>query len=371
MLAQKLNPQTSHFRLSRIGLLISILLLILTFSFVQVAVSYSIVQEYESNSSIYSLQGSLGFNGTRAFEYLEAQCDFGPRPPGSDNLTACGDYIVATLESLNWSVQTQTWTYLNTSLRNIMAGELALPRYVLLAHYDTRPIADSDPDPFNRSLPILGANDGGSGVATLMELAEVLPNEAQTVTMLLFVDAEDSGNYNEWDWIVGSTHFVASLSSTQKANIQAAVLLDMMGDADLQLPREQSSTPALVDSIWQVAADLNYDAVFLNLAGPYVIDDHRPFLSAGIAAVDIIDFSYPYWHTLEDTPDKCSPNSLETVGRVIEAFMEAQLQTPTPFTPTGFPFTPDQLFHLSMLIPIFGGVIVLIVYKLFFHKKTE
>jgi hypothetical protein len=357
--------------LFQIGLLVSILLLLLTSPLVQIVVYHSAEQNHEINNLEYPLQGSLGFNGSRAFEYIEVQCDFGPRPPGSDNLTACGDYIITTLESLNWSVQTQTWTYLNTPLRNIMAGELTFPQYVLLAHYDTRPIADYDPDPLNWSRPILGANDGGSGVAALMELAEVLPDEVKDVTMLLFVDAEDSGNYNGWDWIVGSTHFVDSLSLDQKATIQAAILLDMIGDADLQLPKEQSSTPALVDSIWQVAADLNYDDVFLNSVGPYLIDDHRPFLSAGIPAVDIIDFTYPYWHTLEDTPDKCSPDSLETVGRVIEAFMEAQLQTPTTFTPTGFPFTPDQLFHLSLLIPIVGGLIVLIVYTLFYQKKGE
>ncbi|MFX1510729.1 MAG: M28 family peptidase [Promethearchaeota archaeon] len=355
----------------QIGLLVLILLFLLIISLVKIAVSNSTMPCQEIDTSTHPLQVTLEFNGTRAFGYVEAQCDFGPRPPGSDNLTACGDYIIATLESLNWSVQTQTWTYLNTPLRNIMAGELVSPHYVLLAHYDTRPIADYDPDPLNRSRPILGANDGGSGVANLLELAEVLPDEAQAVTMLLFVDAEDSGDYNGWDWIVGSTHFVESLTQTQKVNIQAAILLDMMGDADLQLPKERSSTPALVDSIWQLAADLNYEDIFLNSAGLYVIDDHRPFLSAGIPAVDIIDFSYPYWHTLEDTPDKCSPDSLEAVGRVIEAFMETQLMTPTPFTPTGFPFTPDQLIHLSMLIPIVGGVIVLIVYKLFYQKKGE
>lgn len=317
------------------------------------------------------VQGPLEFNGTRAFTYLEGQCAFGPRPPGSSNLTECGNYIIADLESKNWTVQTQTWIYQNTPLRNIMAGAISSPMYVLLAHYDTRPVADSDPSPLNRSLPILGANDGASGVATLMELAEVLPEEAKDVTMLLFVDAEDSGNYNGWDWIVGSTYFVDHLTATQIVNIRAAILLDMMGDADLQLPREQSSTPTLVDSIWQVAADLNYDDVFLDASGPYVIDDHRPFLLAGIPAVDIIDFSYPYWHTLADTPDKCSPTSLETVGRVIEAYMEEQLNNPSTFTPTGFPFTPDQLLLLSMIPVVIGGLVILVVYRLFFQKKSE
>ncbi len=310
------------------------------------------------------VQETLEFNGTRAFTYLEGQCAFGPRPPGSSNLTACGDYIIADLEAKNWTVQTQTWTYRETQLRNIMAGAITFPEYVLLAHYDTRPIADSDPDPLNRSKPILGANDGGSGVATLMELAEVLPEEAKDVTMLLFVDAEDSGNYDGWNWIVGSTYFVDRLNVAQQTNIKAAILLDMMGDADLQLPREGWSTDILVDAIWQIAADLNYDDIFLDTDGPAMYDDHRPFLSVGIPAVDIIDFTYPYWHTLEDTPDKCSATSLEVVGRVVEAFMEGQLANPTTFTP-GAPPNPFLLqVGLIILIPILIiGFIILFIYR--------
>lgn len=348
----------------------TICLLFLVFLLLNIAPSYTSGQIFYNKDVAFPIQPSLGFNGTRAFTYLEAQCAFGPRPPGSNNLTECGNYIIQTLEGKGWSVETQTWTYQNTQLRNILAGATT-PQYVLLAHYDTRPIADSDPDPLNRSRPILGANDGASGVAVLMELAEVLPEEAKAVTMLLFVDAEDSGNYNSWEWIVGSTYFINNLTPAQKSTIRAAILIDMIGDIDLQLPRERSSTPSLVGVLWQTAADLNYDAVFLNVSGPYVIDDHRPFLEAGIPAVDIIDFSYPFWHTLEDTPDKCSALSLEVVGRVVEAFMETQLEVPTFFTPTGPPLTPDQLLLLGLIPVIVGGLIIWIVYKLKFQKSTE
>ena len=316
------------------------------------------------HSRDYPVQEPLGFNGTRAFTYLEAQCAFGPRPPGSINLTNCGDYIITTLESLNWTVETQTWIYQNTELRNILAGAIDSPEYILLAHYDTRPIADRDPDLLNRTRPILGANDGASGVAALMELAEVLPEAARAVTMLLFVDAEDSGDYDGWEWIVGSTYFVNSLCCDRKANIKAAVLLDMMGDADLQLPRERFSTDLLVDTLWQIAANLSYDHIFLDQDGPALIDDHRPFLSAGIPAVDIIDFTYPYWHTLEDTPDKCSAASLEVVGRVVEAFIEAQLDTSTPFEPNGLPPPSPLQIGLIIAIPtLIIAIIVLIVYR--------
>lgn len=274
---------------------------------------------------------SLEFNGTSAFAHLGAQCAFGPRPPGSDNLTRCGNYIISTLEAQGWPVIQQNWTYMGTPLRNIIAGAVALPRIVLLAHYDTRPWADNEPNPQNQSQSILGANDGGSGTAALLELAAVLPDTAKNSVVLLFVDAEDSGGINGWEWIVGSTYYVSSLGANQVAMIEAAILLDMMGDADLQLKREISSTQSLVDALWQTAATLGYDHLFLNIPGYTIVDDHRPFLQAGIPAVDVIDFDYPYWHTLEDTLDKCSPVSLEAVGRVVEQFVQEQLATPAIF----------------------------------------
>jgi len=280
----------------------------------------------------------LGFNGTRAFAHLEAQCSFGPRPPGSDNLTHCGDYIVMVLREEGWPVQNQTWTYQGVSLRNILAGAAQAPGLVVLAHYDTRPLADRDPDPANRTRPILGANDGASGVAVLLELAAVLPPWARDRVVLLFVDAEDSGGIAGWPWIVGSTHYVETLTPQQREGIQAALLLDMVGDANLQIKREGSSTPQLTQAIWQTAHTLGYEDIFLDLPGYTLIDDHRPFLEAGIPACDIIDFDYPYWHTLADTPDKCSPSSLEAVGRVVESFLLQQLTSPTPFRTSTLPF---------------------------------
>ncbi|MFW9830957.1 MAG: M28 family peptidase [Candidatus Thorarchaeota archaeon] len=301
---------------------------------------------------------------------METQCGFGPRPPGSDNLTSCGDYIISVLENANWAVQTQTWTYQSTFLRNIMAGAIDVPNYVLLAHYDTRPIADMDPDPANRTQPILGANDGGSGVAALLELAAVLPPSAKDHVMLLFVDAEDSGNYNGWEWIVGSTYYVNSLTDNQKNAIHAAVLLDMVGDADLQLKREQSSTERLVDVIWGIASNLGYETMFLNEPGVSLIDDHRPFLSVGIPAIDIIDFDYPYWHTQADTLDKCSPSSLEVVGRVIEDFIQQQLILPTNFKSESL--LPMIFFILLVIVmPIIVFILlILFIYQRKFQHNT-
>lgn len=277
------------------------------------------------------LSTALGFNGTRAFAYLEAQCAFGPRPPGSDNLTRCGDYIISVLQTARWLVQTQNWTFQGTPLRNIVAGAQAAAQLVLLAHYDTRPYADREADPANRSRHILGASDGASGVAALLELAAVLPEAARDAVALLFVDAEDSGGLAGWPWIVGSTYYVSTLTAAQRSRIRAAILLDMIGDIDLQLKRETQSSAPLLDDIWQTAADLNYSSTFLNVAGWTLTDDHIPFLQAGIPAADVIDFDYPYWHTLADTPDKCSPTSLEAVGRVVEEYVARQLVTPTTY----------------------------------------
>jgi hypothetical protein len=312
-------------------------------------------------------QYTLAFNGSHAFSYLEAQCNFGPRPPGSENLTRCGDYIISILLQFGWAIENQSWSFLNTSLRNIIAGAINNPQLVLLAHYDTRPIADQESDPVNRSKPILGANDGASGVAALLELAAILPPSVQDSVVLLFVDAEDSGNINDWPWIVGSTHFVNSLTTFQKDQIEAAILLDMMADADLQLKREMFSTPSLVNTVWQLAADLNYDDLFLNISGYSLIDDHRPFLDAGIPAIDIIDFDYPYWHTLQDTPDKCHPASLEAVGRVVEAFVLEQLESPTDYQSTTT--SGDPLLLLIPVILILGLMIIILLAN--FYRKTR
>ena len=264
------------------------------------------------------------FNGANAFDYLEAQCDFGPRPPGSENLSLCRDYIVAVMESFGWVVTLQNFTYLDTECVNIIASWTSEANSTLLlgAHYDTRPRATSDPDSENKNKPILGANDGASGVAVLMELARVLPLENRSVVRFVFFDAEDSGQINGWDWIEGSRYYVSQLNQTERSSIHAMVLLDMVGDSNLVLAKEITSTDSLQDAVWGVAASLGYGAIFVNSASSSVLDDHRPFLDAGIPALDIIQVPFPwYWHTLEDTPDKCSASSLEAVGRVMEAFI--------------------------------------------------
>ncbi|OQA47477.1 MAG: Aminopeptidase YwaD precursor [Chloroflexi bacterium ADurb.Bin325] len=225
------------------------------------------------------------------------------------------------LRQNGWEIEYQTFTYRGTPGRNIIAraGKGRGPVAIIGAHYDTRLHADNDPDGRLRRQPVPGANDGASGVAVLLELSRSLDKTRLTNEVwLTFFDAEDNGRIAGWDFIAGSTHMAESLTVTPAF----VIVLDMVGDSDLQLYKERTSTPALVERIWQIADSLGYGDTFLPTPKYSMIDDHTPFLRAGIPAADIIDFDYPYWHTTHDTLDKLSPESLRRVGRVIEVLLE-------------------------------------------------
>jgi hypothetical protein len=277
------------------------------------------------------------FDGDNAYEYLIEQCEFGPRPPGSENLSLCREFITEELELQGWVTQLQNFTYLDVECANVIATwSSEKSDYIILgAHYDTRPHADRDPDAANRTKPILGANDGASGVALLLELARILPENVRSRIEIVLFDAEDSGGINGWDWIQGSTYYVNQLTAEMKANITAMILVDIVGDKNLRLLRESSSTDSLQNLVWSIAEDLGHNDSFLDSPGGSILDDHRPFLSAGIPSLDIIQHApFPwYWHTLEDTPDKCSAESLEIVGRVLEVFLVRQYYEEIPITP--------------------------------------
>lgn len=168
-------------------------------------------------------------------------------------------------------------------------------------------------------MPGPGANDGGSGVAVLLELARTLPIDTVPI-WLVFFDAEDNGRIPLWDWILGSRAFVAEATVLP----QKMILVDMVGDSDLQIPMERNSDADLRNSIWETAARLGHDDVFLPQVGKAIVDDHVPFLEAGIPAVDIIDLDYEFWHTTSDTPDKLSAESLQIVGDVLWTWLIEQ-----------------------------------------------
>ena len=263
----------------------------------------------------------MNFDGQEAYAHVKAQCDFGPRPTGSRAWEQTGDYILAELKKQSWATEEQTFTYRDTPVRNLVGKAGKGPLLILGAHYDTRRRAERDP--VDRSAPVMGANDGASGVAMLLELARSLEKDRlDHEVWLVFFDAEDNGDLDGWEWIVGSAYFVQHLEREP----QAVIIADMVGDQDQQIYKERNSDPALQDQLWTIAAALGYET-FIPEYKWAIFDDHTPFLRKGIPAVDIIDFDYPFWHTRHDTVDKVSAESLERVGRVLEVFVEGMEMT--------------------------------------------
>ena len=257
------------------------------------------------------------FDGQRAYADVQTQVAFGPRIPGTEGHEKIREWMQAELESAGWQVEVQESESLGHPVRNILAKRSDIaPQIILGAHYDSRMFADHDLDPVNHSQPVPGANDGASGVAVLLELARSLPEETVPV-WLVFFDAEDNGRIEGWDWILGSREFVKN----NPVQPEAVVIVDMIGDSDLNIYREINSDDQLTNEIWEMASRLGYGDKFINEDKYSILDDHIPFLEAGIPAVDIIDFDYPYYHTLQDTPDKVSANSLKDVGVTLIAWI--------------------------------------------------
>jgi Zn-dependent M28 family amino/carboxypeptidase len=256
------------------------------------------------------------FNGESAYQDVKFQTSLGPRVPGSEAHERVGEWLVSELESNGWTANFQKERVQEHEIVNIIANRPKnedLPWIIIGAHYDSRMYADRENLIENRNNAIAGANDGASGVSVLLELARVLPQNMKSNVWLVFFDAEDQGNLPSWEWIMGSSVFVESLDEQP----DAVVVVDMVGDSDLNILIEQNSDQELAQDIWGVAADLGYGEQFLNHPKHRIVDDHLPFVQVGIPAVLIIDFDYPYWHTLGDTIDKISPHSLKVVGDVV------------------------------------------------------
>jgi len=270
-------------------------------------------------------EGVPEFNSVRSFQFLTDQCELGPRYPGSEELQLCRDLIINELTKNGAEIEQQRFTEIvndeEISNVNIIASFYPrMSRRILLgAHYDTRPWADRDPDENNHNTPILGANDAASGVAVLLEIANILANKQpeQFGVDLVFFDLEDMGDYGKNEsWCLGSAYFAENFEGDLP---EMAIVLDMIGDKNLQIDMEYysyHSSPELVNEIWDVADELHFDE-FRSKITNRIYDDHYPLIAAGFDAIDIIDFDYPYWHTLEDTPDNCSPNSLYIVGQTL------------------------------------------------------
>ena len=276
------------------------------------------------------------FDGKAAYRLLLRQTEFGPRAPGSAGHERCLQFLDRELKSCADVVQRQQFWYRippngkQIRLTNIISSFNvgSSKRVLLTAHWDTRPWADQDPDPRNRTKPILGANDGASGVAVLLEVARLLKGNPPPIGVdIVLFDGEDLGTTGlPESFSAGAKYFARNLPAGRKPLF--AINIDMIGDSDLRIRREVNSdryAPEVMNMIFTTAQELNISQ-FVDSPGTEVTDDHMPLLNAGIPAVDLIDFSYPdesnkYWHTMADTPDKCSAESLSAVGRVLTAII--------------------------------------------------
>jgi glutaminyl-peptide cyclotransferase len=281
-------------------------------------------------------------DGDRAFGYLKAICALGPRPAGSEANTRQREMVAKHFRKFGATVTEQPFTGVDPlSGRQVPMVNLIgswfperLERVVIGVHYDTRPFPDEDPDPANLRIPFIGANDGASGVAMLMEIAHHLADSATPwgVDLVLF-DGEElvygGGQSQNGEYFLGSKAFARAYDKSQRnrtkatPHYEAGIVLDMVAGKNMVIGREPHSldfAPKLVRDVWSIAKALKIHQ-FREGIGRAVLDDHLPLNNAGIPAIDIIDFEYPAWHTSKDLPENCSASSLKAVGLVVTAWL--------------------------------------------------
>jgi Zn-dependent M28 family amino/carboxypeptidase len=269
---------------------------------------------------LYRNSASSKFDGERAYNDVKTQVAFGPRIPGSDAHAKVVDWLRTELESKGWQVEIRQSQSLGHPIQNLVAYRSQQPpQFIIGAHYDTRIFADHDSDPLLQGKPTPGANNGASGVAVLLELARTLPADAPPI-WLVFFDAEDNGKIPGWDWILGSKAFV----STMTVKPEAMLLVDMVGGAGSTFYMDGNSDQKLSTSIWNTASTLGYKDIFIPHIKYNILDDHIPFIQAGIPSVDIIDIDDKYWLTTSDTPEHVSPKTLQAVGTVLWTWITGQ-----------------------------------------------
>jgi glutaminyl-peptide cyclotransferase len=265
------------------------------------------------------------YNGGRAFEDLKRLVALGPRPSGSRALEKARQQILRELKLAGVTAEEDRFVASTPAgsvpMVNVIGKIPGARRQVVIiaGHYETKRFAN---------FPFVGANDGGSSTAFLLEMARVLAHRKNEFNYwLVFFDGEEAfQEFTETDGLYGSRHLVQKLTSDgELSRIEALILVDMIGDAHLNIHREDNSTPWLTKMVFQTARRLGYEKYFPDAPRAYV-DDHLPFVNAGVAATDLLDFDYGpnnrYWHTAQDTLDKCSPTSLTIVGRVVVATLD-------------------------------------------------
>ncbi len=286
-------------------------------------------------SSCTKSQSLDSFNKDNAYTLLKKQVAFGPRVPGTKAQTDCLAFLTNELAKHTDKVFVQRFQQdvkgKSIPLINLigLTNPTAKRQILLAAHWDSRPMADQEIIAEKRRYPIAGANDGASGVAVLLELTRIFAARKPEIGVItVFFDGEDYGN-TEKTMYLGAKYFAKTMNTAlvyenRKLKPEHGILLDMIGDSDLNIYKERNSVdaaPKLVEAIWKTAADLGYAKQFKNSEKYEITDDHLPLIDAGLPCIDIIDFDYAYWHTTADTPDKCSPESLKVVGDVVSAYV--------------------------------------------------
>jgi glutaminyl-peptide cyclotransferase len=271
------------------------------------------------------------FDGEKAFAYLQQQVTYGPRIPNTPAHEQTGDWILTRLRATADTVAVTAFRHVTRKgdtlhLRNFLARfrPQEASRVLFLAHWDTRPHADQSANLAAQRMPVPGADDGASGVAVLLGVADALKARFPAVGVdLLFVDGEDYGNFADSnDVLIGSRYFAAHQPPGYPPLY--AVLFDMVGDKNLDIYYEgnsQAFAPEVVDRVWRTARDLGYGRYFLSGVKHTLLDDHVSLQRAGVHAIDVVDFDYPYWHTTDDTVDKVAAASLQIVGDVAVALV--------------------------------------------------
>ena len=263
------------------------------------------------------------------WNHLEAVVAVGPRPPGSPALEKLRNYIRSVGKQYADEIREQKFSFgrrggptvAMVNIELVFHGKTKKAPLLLGAHYDTRPFADKEQDTYSQKFPIVGANDGGSGTAVLLAIAQYLhEHKPNRPVRLVFFDGEDYGREGSSDYFLGSKHYAAQLKQKDRREWPYSVLIiDMVGDRELHIARETYSVENaswLIELIAKSAEKLNV-AQFRNPPKHTVRDDHLPFIKIGVPAAVVMDFDYPYWHTLQDTLDKCSSESLYAVFSVV------------------------------------------------------
>lgn len=292
--------------------------------------------------NIQNIQGK-GFDGERAFRLLEKICSFGPRVPSTPEHQKCLEFIKAEMERLGYRVYLQKFDHSPTLLKkkvtmtNIIAYTDPLSTGTIIqisSHWDTRPIAERDPDPRRRAQPILGANDGASGNAIMLEIARIAQIQKFSHHLIfVFFDGEDLGMRERPDeFCLGSRYLAENYPKFLRFDF--GINLDMLGDRDLLVkiePYSYRSAPELVEEFWDIGQK-NYPAHFSHTFYKPIIDDHYPFVTKGKSYINIIDFEYKWWHTQNDTPEKCSALSLQIIGNTLVKFIRLKLKIEKNFS---------------------------------------